>query len=123
ARAVEDFAPGGFDVIVDTTGSAAALNQEIGYLRKHGRFVFQGWYPGETDMNMHLFTSKYARAFFPCAMRGGDVARAMELTRDGKLRVRPLIGDPLAPEQVPDMYQHLLADASASVGRVIRWSE
>jgi 3-hydroxyethyl bacteriochlorophyllide a dehydrogenase len=115
------FAPGGFDVVIDTTGSGPALNAEVKALKPHGRFVLQGWYPGMTELNLHEFTVRYARALFPCGVRGGDVARALALMASGRLRCAPLITNRWRPDDAPQAYDALLSGAPASIGQVFDW--
>jgi bacteriochlorophyllide a dehydrogenase len=115
------FAPQGFDVIIDTTGSADALNTEIAFLRNHGRFVFQGWYPGMSQLNLHNFTLKLTHALFPCGVRGGDVAKAMQLMADGKLLAAPLITHRWKPDDAPRAYDGVLENDPAALAQVFVW--
>ncbi|MCX7718251.1 MAG: zinc-binding alcohol dehydrogenase [Candidatus Sumerlaeaceae bacterium] len=119
--AAASFAPGGFDVIIDTTGSGSALNAEVKTLRPHGRFVLQGWYPGMTELNLHEFTVRQVRVFFPCGVRGGDVARALALMASGRLRCAPLITHHWRPDDAPHAYEILLSGTLDSLGQVFDW--
>jgi 2-desacetyl-2-hydroxyethyl bacteriochlorophyllide A dehydrogenase len=122
ADAARAFAPTGFDVIIDTTGSGQALAGEIGFLRPGGRFVFQGWYPGVTGVDIHSFTIRQPRALFPCGMRGAHVAHCLDLMAQGKLRTDALITHRWKPEDAPHVYRSLLESDPPGIGHVFEWA-
>lgn len=115
------FAPQGFDVVIDTTGSADALNSEIVYLRNHGRFVFQGWYPGLSALNLHNICCKFTRAFFPCGVRKEYVERCLALMAQGKLNAKPLITHRWSPKDAPAVYQRVAINDPTFLGEVFIW--
>ncbi|MDX2081922.1 MAG: zinc-binding alcohol dehydrogenase [Terrimicrobiaceae bacterium] len=112
---------GGFDVIIDTTSSAAVVNELFGCLTHGGKFVFQGWYPPPTPLNLDRLHQKLPSCFFPCAHTGEAVAAAMRLVRGGYLRLSDLIDEELQPRDAAAFYERLAAPGSAVLGAVFNW--
>ncbi len=117
------FAPNGFDVIIDTSSQPSVVNGLLPLLRFRGKFVFQGWYPPPSSLDLNAMQSRMATCYFPCAHSGAAVAAAMRLTADGHLQVRPLISHVVSPHDAVEIYRMLDQDASASLGVVFDWGQ
>lgn len=114
-------APGGFDVVIDSTGSGEAVNAGVELMRVGGRFVLQGWYPGMTALNIHPFTIRSARILCPCAVRGGDVAQCLAMLAGGQLRADELITNKWNPADAAAAYELLDAGGAHTLGHVFVW--
>jgi 2-desacetyl-2-hydroxyethyl bacteriochlorophyllide A dehydrogenase len=115
------FAPDGFDVIVDCTGNSAAVNSIVPLLRMNGAFVFQAWYPGLTQIDLHAFHLRMTRSFHPCGLRGRDVLLALDAMADGRLVVTPLITHRYKPFEAAGAYRALDRDDGTGLGQVFVW--
>ncbi len=116
------FAPDGFDVVVDCTGNAQAVNSIVGLLRMNGAFVFQGWYPGQAPIDLHAFHLRMTRSFHPCGLRGRDVQTALDAMADGRLSVDPLITHRYKPQEAPGAYRALDRDDGTALGQIFVWA-
>jgi len=112
---------GGFDIIIDTTSSAAVVNELFGYLTLGGKFVFQGWYPPPTALNLDRLHQKLPFCFFPCAHTGEAVAAAMRLVGAEFLRLSDLIDETLQPQDAAAFYERLAAPGYGVLGAVFDW--
>jgi bacteriochlorophyllide a dehydrogenase len=120
---IRAFAPNGFDIVIDTTGSAHAVNSAVRHMRVGGQFVFQGWYPaGQPPIDLNAFHERSARVFFPCGLRGRDVGLCLDLLAEKKLQVSPLITHRFRPEEAPAAYRSILENDPAALGIVFNWS-
>lgn len=116
-------APGGFDVIIDTASIPAVVNQAIPLLRVGGQFVFQGWYPPPSALDLHAMHMRMPTCFFPCGHSGRHVATAMRWTRDGSIDSRSLLDRVLSPKEAPEFYRHMAASSEAFLGAAIDWRQ
>lgn len=115
--------PGGFDVIIDTASIPAVVNQAIPLLRVGGQFVFQGWYPPPSALDLHAMHMRMPTCFFPCGHSGRHVATAMRWTRDGSIDSRSLLDRVLSPQEAPEFYRHMAASSEAFLGAAIDWRQ
>lgn len=123
AAAVADFTDGqGADVVIDTTGSMAMLDQEIDYLRRFGKFILQGWYPPPNTLDFHKMHLKFARLFFPCGHSGVAVSRCMQWMARGQLQLAPLITHRFAPEQASEAYDLILNRPQDTMAIIFDWA-
>jgi threonine dehydrogenase-like Zn-dependent dehydrogenase len=116
-----EFSPEGFDVVVDCTGSSPAVNNIVSLLRLNGAFVFQAWYPGLAQIDLHAFHLRMTRSFHPCGLRGRDVVKALEAMRLGKIQVEPLVTHRYRPEEASGAYRALDRDDGTGLAQVFSW--
>jgi len=114
-------APNGFDVIIDTSSDPKVVNSIIGLLRMHGQFIFQGWYPPPSPLDLNAFHGRLPTCYMPCAHTGRSVAVAMQWAREGKLNIRRLITHVARPSDAPKIYDMILAGSSDFLGIVFDW--
>jgi 3-hydroxyethyl bacteriochlorophyllide a dehydrogenase len=122
AKAVKEFtSEKGADVIIDTTGSVAMINQEIEYLRPFGKFIFQGWYPPPNDVSIHKLHLKFTTAYYPCGHSGEAVRRCMDWLASGKLNLAPLISHRFSPKEAVEAYRLILDKPNEAMAVVFNW--
>lgn len=113
--------PGGFDVIIDTASIPAVVNAVMPLLRVWGTFVFQGWYPPPSGLDLDAIQGRLATCHFPCGHTATHVTAAMRWVRDGRLDSRSLLTRVLRPDEAPAFYQHMAASSDAFLGAAIDW--
>lgn len=124
AKRIEEFTEGrGADVVIDTSGSAGMVQQEVEFLKRFGKLVFQGWYPPPSALDLHRMQLKFVSALFPCGHSGEAVARCMRWMREEKLRLQPLITHRFRPEQAPEAYELVLHRPQDTMGIVFNWED
>jgi 3-hydroxyethyl bacteriochlorophyllide a dehydrogenase len=114
-------APNGFDVIIDTASIPAVVNQVMPLLRQRGQFIFQGWYPPPSPLDLNVFHSRLPACFFPCGHGGPHVATAMRWARDGRIDSRGLLTRLIRPDEAPGFYRHMADSSEAFLGAAIDW--
>jgi len=121
ASRASGIAPGGFDVIIDTSGDPKVVNSVIGLLRMHGQFIFQGWYPPPSALDLNAFHGRLPTCYMPCAHSGRSVSVAMQWAKEGKLNVRKLITHVAKPADARKVYDMIMAGSSDFLGIVFDW--
>jgi len=114
-------APHGFDIIIDTSSSAAVVNSLFPLLRLRGKFVFQGWYPGLSALDLNAAHQRLPTCFFPCAHSGVAVQAAMQWVNDGRIKVQNLITHRVKPSQCADVYKQIGSGSEGFLGVVFNW--
>lgn len=122
AERISEFTEGqGVDVVIDTSGSTEMIRQEVEFLKRFGKLVFQGWYPPPSGLDLHRMQLKFAHALFPCGHSGDAVARCMQWMREGKLSLLPLITHRFRPDQAPEAYNLVLNHPQDTIGIIFNW--
>ncbi|HEU4701101.1 MAG TPA: zinc-binding alcohol dehydrogenase [Conexibacter sp.] len=106
----DDF-PDGVDVVIESTGFAALVDDAMRCVRRGGTFVFEGFYPQGLAFDFDAPHHKEVRAVFPCFI--GDRA-----CREGVLRMlsagtpdlQPLISDLHGWGRAADVYAQLFTE-------------
>jgi len=120
ARCAE-IAPQGFDIIIDTSSIPAVVNGLIPHLKLFGKFVFQGWYPPPSALDLNAFHMRLPTCYCPCGHSGRAVAAAMQWAAAGRINTRALTTHVIKPEAAPEMYG-VMADSSESfLGVAFDW--
>lgn len=116
--------PEGADVVIESTGFTGLLDQAFACAKTGGRFVFEGWYPGDVHYNFHVPHMKQLRAFYPCFIGGpGSREGVLRLIASGALRMAPLISHCVPWREAPRVYNLLFTDErNALNGIVFDWS-
>lgn len=113
--------PGGFAVIIDTSSIPAVVNRVMPLLRTWGTFVFQGWYPPPSGLDLDAIQGRMATCIFPSGHTGTHVSAAMRLVRDGRIDCRSLLTRALRPDEAPTFYRHMAESSDAFLGAAIDW--
>jgi 3-hydroxyethyl bacteriochlorophyllide a dehydrogenase len=120
ARAHE-IAPDGFDIIIDTSSIAAVVNSLFPLLKMRGKFVFQGWYPPPTALDINAMHARMPTAYFPCAHAADAVVTAMNWAARGWLRSKPLITHTFAPQVAVKAYAMMAEGSENFLGILFDW--
>jgi len=121
ADRAREIAPLGFDIIIDTSSSPAVVNSLFPLLRFRGKFIFQGWYPPPSPLDLNAAHQRMPSCFFPCAHSGASVAAMMQWTRDGHIQVRNLLTHHVKPSEAADIYRQIAAGSDGFLGVVFDW--
>ena len=114
-------APDGFDVIIDTSSIPAVVNAVIPLLKLWGKFIFQGWYPPPSALDMNAFHMRLPTCFCPCGHTGRAVATAMRWVAAGNLNTRALLTHVVKPDEAPEIYAMIAAGSDKFLGVAFDW--
>lgn len=125
-QSLRGLAPSGADVVFESTGEPAALDEAIALCRTGGRFVWQGNY-GAAPVSFH-FLPAHARQIamlFPCDDGLQPCRRAvLRNMATGALPWSRTITHRLQPREAPEMFERILEGrAEGVIGMVIHWSD
>lgn len=112
---------GEFDVIIDTSSIPAVVNKIVPALKLWGKFVFQGWYPPPSALDLNVMHCKLPTCFFPCGFTGKALATSMRWTAEGKINCRKLITHQVKPEGAPGVYRMVEENKESFLGIVFDW--
>lgn len=121
AEKARGIAPDGFDVIIDTSSVTAVVNSLFPLLKLRGKFVFQGWYPPPTNLNLDAMHQRLPSAYFPCAHSAEHVATALRWARQGWMKSAPLITHTFRPDQAPEAYGMIAEGSENFLGMLFDW--
>jgi 3-hydroxyethyl bacteriochlorophyllide a dehydrogenase len=121
AARAREIAPRGFDVIIDTSSIPAVVNALFPLLRLRGKFVFQGWYPPPSPLDLNAAHQRLPTCYFPCAHSGPAVQAMMQWAHDGQIQVRNLITHCVSPAEAPQIYRQIAAGSDGFLGVVFDW--
>lgn len=121
AERAREIAPDGFDIIIDTSSVATVVNSLFPLLKLRGKFVFQGWYPPPTPLDLNALHQRMPSAYFPCAHSGEAVAVALDWAARGWLRSAPLVTHTFAPQQAAEAYAMVGRGSDEFLGILIDW--
>lgn len=120
---VREEAPGGADVVIDTTGAASVFPTCVQLVRWEGKICLQGYYPDPIEIDFHPTHLKRATVTFPCWVDPEeDTALAEDLAR-GALAIEPLITHRIPYREAPSAYQLVLEHPEQTLGMVFSWDE
>lgn len=123
ASEIADFTGGrGADVVIDTTGSAKMILEEVEFLKRFGTLVLQGWYPPPSMLVLDRLQLKFVRAMFPCGHSGEAVGRCMAWMKGDLLRLKPLITHRFSPGQASEAYDLVLNRPEETMGILFDWT-
>lgn len=121
ARAGE-IAPDGFDIIIDTSSIAAVVNSLWPLLRFRGKFVFQGWYPPLTGLDLNAAHVRMPTAFFPCGYGTEAVASALRWMGEGKIENCRLVTHKRRPADCAAVCAMIRDNSEDFLGIVYDWT-
>ncbi len=120
--AAREFSPEGLDLIVDTTGSNAVVNQLWPLLRTEGQILLQGYYPEGTSFDFHSVHGYRPEILVTSGHSLEDCALAGKLEHAGRLHLEPLITHLLPYTEAPRAYLELLHEGREEfLGVVFDW--
>lgn len=123
AAVVREEAPGGADVVIDTTGISSMLATCVDLVRREGRICLQGYYPDPIAVEFHATHLKRATVTFPCWVdREQDAELAADLA-SGVVLIEPLITHRIPYADALEAFDLVVSHPERSLGMVLRWSE
>jgi len=116
--------PEGVDVVIESTGIVGLVDVGMKCIKKFGRFVFQGFYPGNLSMTYTEAHTRQIKGVFPWAIGGPEVRESVLRNIDsGRLDLSPLISHSVHWKDAAMEYQKLLDGKADDInGMVINWS-
>jgi 3-hydroxyethyl bacteriochlorophyllide a dehydrogenase len=120
-----DSFPDGLDVVIESTGFNALVDDGMRCVRTGGTFVFEGFYPDGLSFDFATPHHKQIRAVFPCFI-GEKPSWEAILRRivDGSLDLAPLISHRVPWTEADAVYNELFTPRRDSInGIVIDWRE
>ena len=126
AAEIEKIAPGGADVVFESTGVPECIDQAIAFCKEYGKFVWQGNY-GSEPISMHFLAphGRRLQMFFPCD-DGFEPARRATLKNiaGGALPWNETVTHRIDPEGAPGMFDRInKGQAADALGVTIHWSD
>lgn len=116
-----EIAPGGFDLVIDTSSIPEVVRSLVPLVKFRGKFIFQGWYPPPSQLDLNALQARMARCFFPCGHSGTAVAAAMRWAAQGRIDTRSLITHLVPPDDAPRIYEMILTGSENFLGVVFDW--
>lgn len=117
----QSIAPDGFDVIIDTSSVIAVVNTLFPLLSLRGKFVFQGWYPPPSALDLNAMHVRLPTCYFPCAHSAEAVGVALEWSARGWLKSKPMVTHTFAPNDAEKLYEMVAAGSDNFLGLLIDW--
>ncbi|MBO9605670.1 MAG: zinc-binding alcohol dehydrogenase [Paenibacillaceae bacterium] len=116
--------PDGADIVAESTGFGALLDDAMSAARSKGTFVFLGWYPDRASFHYQTPHGKQLRAVFPCFIGDRPVREGViRLIERGDLNVSALISHEVGWQESAALYTRLFTPARNEYnGIAIRWS-
>jgi 2-desacetyl-2-hydroxyethyl bacteriochlorophyllide A dehydrogenase len=122
AEAAQQEAPGGFDIVADTVGTAGSVAQVMGLVRRDGHLVLNGYYrEGEHLLSIQQLHSREITAHAPAGWTRQRLEATLGLVEDGALRVRELMTHILPVEKAVEAYDLVLNKPQAFLGICLDW--
>ncbi len=120
AEAAAEIAPGGFDIIIDTSSIPEIVNSVFPLLRWGGQFIFQGWYPPPSPLDIWKM-QRLSTCYFPSGHNNAGVAAAMRWVAAGKLDTESLITHVASPDEAPEIFKMIEENEEEFLGIVFDW--
>lgn len=115
--------PGGFDLVIESTGVPALIDEGLECLRFEGTFVFEGVYADQVSFTFELAHERQINAVFPWFIGNSGIRRTvLDRIVSGSLDFDPLITDRVIWTNADDTYRRLFSEERDHVnGIVIDW--
>lgn len=117
----KEVAPDGYDVIIDTSSVTAVVNGLFPLLKLRGKFIFQGWYPPPTNLDLNALHQRLPSAYFPCAHSAVHVETALLWAQKGWVRTKPLVSHTFRPDEATKAYDLIAKGSDNFLGLLIDW--
>ena len=121
-NAVRAIKPKGADVVIETTGRAAAFDACIDLLRWEGQLLLQAWYPDKIAFDFNRTHGKKPTIAITCGHDESENAAMLELLRWKKLQLRELITHCVPFQQAPELYARMQRNDAEILGVVFNWT-
>ena len=123
--------PLGADVVVDSTGVPAVLQQSIqlgkakpwdNTITEPARLVVQGSYAGEVVFDYRQAFQRELSVHFPRDNQARDIRAILGFLADGRLKTLDLVSEQCEPADAPRIYSELRAAKPGLLTAVFRWA-
>jgi threonine dehydrogenase-like Zn-dependent dehydrogenase len=123
--------PQGADIVVDSTGVPAVLQQSIQLgkskawddsMTEPTRLVVQGSFPENAVLNYDQAFAREISVYFPRDNQACDIEVILGLFAEGRLKARDLISERGAPADAPRIYSDLRAARPDLLTAVFQWN-
>jgi L-iditol 2-dehydrogenase len=111
----------GADVIIDTSANAKAVNASFEWARRNARYCLQGYYPGETCLDLSTPHLKQLTFYNPTDCEGIDTM--LSFMAQGSVNVKDLITHRFEAEDAPKAFELMLRSPQEAVAMVLHWSD
>ena len=122
AEIAQQEAPGGFDIVADSIGTAQSVEQLLGLVRRDGHLVLNGYYrEGEHLLSIQQLHGREITAHAPAGWTRQRLVDTLGLVEEGTLRVRELMTHILPVEKASEAYHLVLNKPEAFLGICLDW--
>lgn len=122
AEMAQQEAPGGFDIVADSIGTAESVSQLLGLVRRDGHLVLNGYYrEGEHLLSIQQLHAREVTAHAPAGWTRQRLEATLALVAQGALHVRELMTHILPVEKASEAYQLVLHKPEAFLGICLDW--
>lgn len=117
--------PEGVDVVIESTGIVALIDEGMKCVRDQGRFVFEGYYPGDVRFSYAEAHKKQITGVFPWFIGPAELRKAvLHRIENGEMPLDRLISDVVPWAEAQRVYQGLIDGENRDInGLVIDWSQ
>jgi 2-desacetyl-2-hydroxyethyl bacteriochlorophyllide A dehydrogenase len=125
SKTIAERFPDGVDVVIESTGFTALVDEAMACVREGGRFVFEGYYPDGLHFDFVNPHEKQVTAFFPCFI-GDAPAREgiLRLISEGTVDLEPLITHEVSWRESAELYARLFTQQRDHInGIVFDWRD
>ena len=112
-----------FEVVVDATGSLAAMSESLMYVAHGGALVLVGVAPGELVISDPEFHKREATLIASRNALATDFDRVIAAIRSGEVPTEVLHTHSLKPEEVPARFPELVAEADKVLKAIISFGD
>ncbi|MBI2437420.1 MAG: zinc-binding alcohol dehydrogenase [Lentisphaerae bacterium] len=109
------------DLALDSVGTQATLEMCYRNLKRWGVLVVQGWQGGNQTLSAHQGLFKELTVLFRAGYTRERLLATLDLMRQGKMRIAPLITHRFPPERLGEAYALLNTTRAAYLGIAIEW--
>ncbi len=122
AEVAQQEAPGGFDIVADSIGTAESVAQVLGLVRRDGHLVLNGYYrEGEHLLSIQQLHSREITAHAPAGWTRQRLEATLGLVEQGALHVRELMTHIMPVEKASEAYHLVLHKPEAFLGICLDW--
>lgn len=115
--------PDGADIVAESTGFEALLDDAMSSCRRKGTFVFLGWYPDSVSFHFQTPHGKQLKAVFPCFIGERPIREGViRLIEAGTLNIGALISHEVDWTDSAALYNRLFTkERNDFNGIVFKW--
>jgi 2-desacetyl-2-hydroxyethyl bacteriochlorophyllide A dehydrogenase len=117
-------APGGFDIVVDSTGTRASLEQILALAHHESHLVLNGYYrEGEHLLSIQHLHGKEITTHAPAGWTRDRLVATLDLVAKDAMHVRELMTHIMPVEQASDAYDLVLRKPEEFLGICLKWQK